>query len=142
MTETKKILNRGYILDKLITAKLTELDEIKLMRNNISSPILLERINGGAKSNKTEDLAVKIIMYEQSIDNDIDKLITLKESISSFINTLEDEDLIAIMSLKYVSFKTYEEIADILTYSLRQVYRIHKKALLLLCECGKNVVSF
>ena len=45
------------------------------------------------------------------------------------VNTVEDPDEHAVLSLRYVNCKRWEDIADQLGYSEIRMYQIHDKAL-------------
>jgi len=126
---TKDFLGRGILVNKLIKAKICEIDNLKMLKKNISASRFYEFIDGNKKITKIGEIDIKIINYENMLNEDIDKLIDIKNDIKLFIEYVKSEELLSILTLKYLSFNTFEEIAEILNYSERQIYRLHKKAL-------------
>lgn len=126
---TKEFLHKGILINKLITAYVYEVDSLKKLRQNIASSRFFEIVEGNTKNNKIKEINSKIITLENIINEDIDKLIDVKNEIRKFINNINDEELLSILSLKYISFNTFEQIAEILHFSERQIYRLHKKAI-------------
>ncbi len=59
----------------------------------------------------------------------IEKAKTLREKIEEQINAVDNSILSEILSQKYLCGKTLEEISYCLNYSLRQIERLHIKAL-------------
>lgn len=135
----KEFLNKGILINKLIVAKICEIDSLKKLRDTIGSSRFYEIVDGNKKNKKVDELNIKIVNYENEINIEIDRLIDVKREIKVFIENVEEEELLSILTLKYISFKTFEEIADILHYSERQIYRLHKKAILNL-EKHKNKI--
>ncbi|MGL5972472.1 MAG: DUF1492 domain-containing protein [Oscillospiraceae bacterium] len=125
----KSYIGRAFLLDKLIISKIEEINHLKQLRINIGCSRFYEIVDGGKRKNKIEDINIKIIDYEQELNNDIDYLIDAKREIKNFINNVKDEELISILTLRYLCFKTFEEVSEIIKYSERQVYRLHKKAM-------------
>ncbi len=59
----------------------------------------------------------------------IEKANTLREHIENSINNVEDTLLRELLIEKYILGKTLEQIAFNLNYSVRQIERLHKKAI-------------
>ena len=75
-----------------------------------------------------ENAIVKLIELENEINDDIDKLVDLKKTIMDRIASVKSDENRLILELRYLSFKTWEDIAEIMNYSYRQVHRIHSEA--------------
>lgn len=58
-----------------------------------------------------------------------------KDEILEAIDSLEELEQRRVLRLKYVDGKTYQQIADHLHYSKRQIYRIHGRALKRVTQC-------
>lgn len=129
MCKIKDFISQAYEIEKLIKAKLHEIEHLRQLSKCVSASRFYELVDGGNKKNKIEELVIKIISYENSLNDDIDKLIDCKIKIKKFIENINNKELVAILTLKYLSFKTFAEISDHLKYSERQIYRLHKSAL-------------
>lgn len=78
---------------------------------------------------RSEDLIVKIMMIEDEIKADIDKLVSLKKEVSDAINAVEPVECRMLLELRYLCFHTWEEIAAEMNYTVRNVHLLHSKAL-------------
>ncbi|SHJ36957.1 DUF1492 domain-containing protein [Hespellia stercorisuis] len=71
----------------------------------------------------------KIIDVEQKITREISALVEIKTTIMELIHGLENVDYQSVLELKYLSYYTWEQIANEMHYSLRWIYKLHGKAL-------------
>ena len=72
---------------------------------------------------------VKIVDMEKELDEDIDKLVSLKADIMHTIKKVEDAECQMLLEDRYLRFLTWEAIADNMGYTVRNVYILHGKAL-------------
>ncbi len=79
-----------------------------------------------------EGVIVKIIDLEHEIDEEIDRLVDLKQEIVSLIKKVKNPEYQTLLELRYLNFKTWEQIATEMHYSIQHTFRIHDKALSLL----------
>lgn len=80
-------------------------------------------------SDKVGWTVAKLVDAENEIRNMINSLIALKSNIEKTIEAVEDIKLRQILTLRYINGHTFEQIAEEMDYSLRQVLRKHKAAL-------------
>lgn len=108
--------------------------EYKLIESNINS-LLEEKKNWAEKalslnqvypSSKCID---RVIILEKCIDDEIDRLIDLRESYITLIDTLDEEILKRIITMKYIELKPFERIGEEIGYCEKQIARLHRKAL-------------
>ena len=71
----------------------------------------------------------KIIELENKIDSLIDEYVDKKNLIVSQIDSIENETYYEILFSRYIAKKTFEKIADEMSYSWRQIIRLHGRAL-------------
>lgn len=115
--EKKSFFSRYRLIDSNINALLNEKHAWR------QKALLIDKVCSGAKCIE------KVIDLESEIDQEIDKLIDLRKSIYSIINTLDDEILKRIVVMKYIEFKSFEKIGEEIAYCEKQVARLHRKAL-------------
>ena len=85
--------------------------------------------NPNKSHSRTEDLIIKIMMIEDEIKSDIDKLASLKKEVSDVINAVEPVECRMLLELRYLCFHTWEDIAAEMNYTVRNVHLLHSKAL-------------
>lgn len=104
---------------------------------------------GGSKGSASDSLGravIKMLRYEEKINDRIDKLVDAKAQISDIINRLDDPLEAEVMRRKYLFFqkihtkydkrkkKQISGIADDMHYSVANVYKIHDRAALKLAS--------
>ena len=66
---------------------------------------------------------------EQKIHVELCELVLLKRNITQAINRMENREERLVLTYRYLSNKTWEQISSILSVSIRTVHRIHQSAL-------------
>lgn len=126
----KEYLSQATWLDQMIDSKLEQLEALKSLSMKVTSSFTKEKISGGnIEKSKMESTIVKVIDLENEINADIDRLINLKKNIQNTINKMEDINQQLLLELRYLSRKGWDEIAALMGYDPRTVYRMHGKAL-------------
>lgn len=72
---------------------------------------------------------MKLIDLENEFDADIDRLVDLKIEINRVIKTVNDTDCELLLELRYLNFKTEEQIATIMGFTFQWIHSLDKKAL-------------
>lgn len=76
------------------------------------------------------DTMLKIIDLEAELQQDIDRLVDLKKEIMAVVKAVDDMECQTLLELRYLCFKSWEQIAVDMGYNVRHVYRLHDEALL------------
>lgn len=85
--------------------------------------------HGGGESDKMTDGVAKVIELDAEIDSKVDALCDLRREVCDNIATVGDANLRRVLTLRYISGKTWEQIAVTTNYCYKQVCRLHGKAL-------------
>ena len=80
-------------------------------------------------TSKMEDVICKIIDLQNEINKDIDELVDLKKNIVNIVKVVPNSEHQMVLELRYLCFKTWEEIAVEMGYSVRNIYNLHGAAL-------------
>ena len=126
---TKEYLNQAFLLDRRIHSKLEQVDSLHSLSRLTARPISDMPGSPNRNIHKLEDIVVKIIDLESEIDGDIEGLVKLKADITHCIKDVDNQEYQLILELRYLCFKSWEEIAVIMNYDVRHVFRLHKEAL-------------
>lgn len=125
----KLYLNQAFFLDKQINSL------IKVKEENIS---IAQRCtanynnDGGSnpsKTNSQENIYIKIADQSTQIDQQIDKLVNIRNEIEQLINTVSDTDGQSILRMRYLAYMPMADIADIMGCDRRTVYRKYNKSI-------------
>ena len=124
----KTYLRKARELDTLVHTKLSEIDRLRELAECLSSPKLGERVtsSNGNTSMQTVD---KIVDLQAEIKNEIAELVNLFVEIHAKIELLEDTTEKIVLTEFYINGKKWDEIAEIVGYTVRQTQNIHGKAL-------------
>lgn len=125
----KLYLNQAFFLDKQINSL------IKVKEENIS---IAQRCtanysnDGGSnptKTNSQENIYIKIIDQGELINQQIDKLIAIRNEIEQIINAVKDTDGQSILRMRYLAYMSMADIADIMGCTRVTVYRKYNNAI-------------
>lgn len=126
---TKEYLCQISRLDRMIQNKLAEISQLRELAMSISAVKNEERVQTTPNFDKIGTAYCKIEEMEEKLDKLIDEYVDKKNLIISQIDGIENEIYYEILFARYIEKKTFEKIADEMTYSWRQVIRLHGRAL-------------
>ena len=126
---TKEYLSQAYLLDKRIKSKTEQLKCLRDLATRTNMPLSDMPKNPNRGNSKMEDAVLKIVALEDEISEDILNLVTLKQEIMHSIKQVENSEYQVLLELRYLCFKTWEEISVEMGYEIRHIYRLHKRAL-------------
>lgn len=75
------------------------------------------------------DRLTPFLLLDTELEDAIDRLFTIQREILETVETVENCNARILLTERYVNFKTWEQIAKDMCYSLRWVYRMHQRAL-------------
>ena len=127
--DTKQYLQQISILDRMINNKLAEISQLRELTMSVSAVKNEERVQTTPNFDKIGTAYCKIEEMEEKLDKLIDEFVDKKNLIISQIDKIENETYYEILFARYIEKKTFEKIADEMTYSWRQVIRLHGRAL-------------
>lgn len=125
----KEYLSQAYRLDKRIDSKIEQLKSLNLLATKCTTTLSDMPKIQSAGSSRLEDTVVKIVDLQEEINRDIDSLVDLKRDIVRTIKSVQNPEYQMILELRYLCFKTWEEIAVQMNCSIDNVFKIRKNAL-------------
>ena len=125
----KEYLGQAYRLDQRINSKLEQVLSLRDLTTKATAT--MSDMPGGGSRNvyKMQDIIAKIIDLENEINADIDQLVDLKREMVATIKSVTDPECQTLMELRFLCFKTWEQIAVDMNYGIDNVFKLHKKAL-------------
>ena len=127
--DTKQYLSQISRLDRMIKNKMTELSQYRDLACGLSAVTNEERVLSSPDFDKMTGKVAKILEMEQKIDSLIDEYVDKKNLIVSQIDSMENETYYQILFSRYIEKKNFEKIAEEMSYSWRQIIRLHGRAL-------------
>ena len=130
MDTVKDYLSKGFRLEVRIRNKL----ELLKYYNSLAETARRARLGivsrtGDWQKHSVDNSIVIIETVQAELSEDINELIDLKSDIMKKIKKIDNPDYQAVLELRYICNKPWEEIAELLGYSVNNVFRLHRKAL-------------
>ena len=125
----KEYLSQAYRLDKRIDSKIEQLKSLNHLATKCTSTLSNMPKSQSISNSRLEDTVVKIVDLQEEINMDIDSLVDLKRDIVKTIKSVQNPEYQIILELRYLCFKTWEEIAVQMNCSIDNVFKIRKNAL-------------
>jgi len=125
----KEYLSQAFQLDQRINSKLEQVSMLRDLALKTTSVLQDDKVQSTKQQSPMETALVKLMSLEEEINNDVDQLIDLKRELATFVSEMENPSYRLLLELRYLSGSTWEEVAVIMGYDVRWVYRLHRKAL-------------
>lgn len=122
-------LSQAYRLDQRINSKLEQVESLNSLATKVSSTLTGMPKNPNRTTSTMADTVTKIIALQAEINNDIDRLVDLKREMVAVIKAVANTERQTLLELRYLCFKTWEQIAVEMDYTVRNVHLLHKEAL-------------
>ena len=125
----KEYLGQAYRLDQRINSKLEQVMSLRDLTTKATAT--MSDMPGGGSRNvyRMQDIIGKIIDLEDEINQDSDALVDLKREMVATIKAVADPECQTLLELRYLCFKTWEQIAVDMQYSTRNIYKLHDRAI-------------
>lgn len=128
--DTKQYLNQIERLDKQIQNKLSEIYQLKTMACSVNVSSDGDKVQTSPNKDKLGSTVAKIVDLEKETDKLVNEFVDKRNHIIGQIDGMEDVDYYHILSLRYVTRDTFENISEKMGWSKRHVLRMHGQALL------------
>lgn len=125
----KEYLSQAYRIDQRINSKMEQVKRLHDLATKATSTISETCSCNVGNRQRMESNIVEIVDLEREINEDIDVLIKVKKKIIAMIKTVKNPEYQTLLELRYLCFKTWEQIALEMCYSIQHTFRIHSKAL-------------
>ena len=131
-TETlsaKEYLSQAYRIDQRINSKLEQAQSLRELSEKATVTLSDMPGSGTRNVHRMDGIITKMVDLQSEISSDMDRLINLKHEIITVIGCVEKPELQTLIELRYLCYKTWEEIAVALHLDIRWIHRLHQKAL-------------
>ena len=125
----KDYLGQAYRLDQRINSKLEQVASLNELATKCTSTLTGMPRNPNRSTSTMADAVGKIIDLQAEINRDIDRLVDLKREMVTVIKAVGNTEHQTLLELRYLCFKTWEQIAVDMGYTTRNIHLLHKKAL-------------
>jgi len=126
----KEYLSQAIWLDKMIANKLEQLESLKALSLKVNSTLSEVKVSGGHHVKSSMEHAIaKVIDLGNEVNDDIDRLVDLKQEIAGVIHQVNNINYQLLLEMRYISGKTWDDVALALNYNSRSVFKVHGRAL-------------
>lgn len=126
---SKEYLGQAYRIDQRINSKLEQVGCLREIATKATYTFSETPPSGTRNVHSMEGVIVKIVDLENEINADIDTLVDLKREIVGIIKAIKNPEYQTLLELRYLCFRSWEQIAVAMGYSLQHIFRLHDKAL-------------
>lgn len=126
---SKEYLSQAYRIDQRINSKLEQVQSLRELATKATATLSDMPRNPNPNIHRMQDFVAKALDLESEINADLCHLIDTKREIVTVVKCVENRELQTLLEMRYLCFKTWEEIAVELHFDLRWVYRLHGRAL-------------
>ena len=125
----REYLEQAYRLDQRINSKIEQVSSLRELAAKATSTITDMPRAATPNMHRMEDIICKIVGLENEINADIDKLVDLKRELINMIKSIANPENQTLLELRYLCFKSWEQIAVEMGYSIQHIYRLRDKAI-------------
>ena len=128
MRETKDFLGQIQRIEHMIEAKTAEIAHLKTAAVNTSPNYGGEGGRSSGKHDKIAEAVAKYVDLERETESLIDVLAEKKREILSVIDDVRNPLQYAVLSKRYIQYKSFGKIAEELHYSYWYILEVHGAA--------------
>ena len=125
----KDYLSQAYRIDQRINGKIEQVQSLRALAEKATSTLSNAPPSGNRNIHRMENIIAKMVDLESEINTDLNYLVDLKREIVTVIKCVADPELKTLLELRYLCFRTWEQIAVELHYDLRHIYRIPRQGI-------------
>lgn len=125
----KEYLSQAYRLDRRIDSKLEQITALRATAAKTTVVMNDTPVSHTRNVHTLQDTIAKIVDMEHELDSEIDALVDLKRDITQLIKKVINPQCQMILEMRYLTYKSWREIAEALEVDDRYVYKLHGAAL-------------
>ena len=126
--EAKEYLSRISGIDRRIISLIARRDEMKSLAERCTAS-LSGAPGGGGDGRSLENTVQKILLLEEQIDGEIERLIGMKAETLYLISRMDEIRLENLLEMRYVEGKNWTEIVSEFDMSEKHILRLHQEAM-------------
>ena len=134
---SKNWLEQGWYIEKQIRILNKKKSRLYDDLTRITSSYMPNYGKGNSSNDKSLKQAI-YIDYENEIRHKTEELYNKKLEIESVINQVQTRKYRDVLTMRYILFMVWEDVAEELGVSVRHIYRLHETALNIVSRYIKN----
>lgn len=134
MNSAKQYLKRIWYLEGRIKRDKERLDSLRMAADGVKGIVYdADKVQTSPADTMSERIGA-LVDLQRKLVSEIVELEETKSEVLSVIHTLDDEPMEQLLYLRYLLHRNFYEISEEMGYTLRQLHRIHGRALRLIEE--------
>ena len=129
LLNAKQYLRQLRRLSDIVQSKLDQIEALRSLAQKITHVPKTVSVQESIPEDKMTEIISKIVDLQKELKTDIDNLLDLKLKITHQINNIDNDDYKLLLMLRYLNFKTWEEIAVEMGYTYQWIHVLHGRAL-------------
>jgi hypothetical protein len=125
----KEYLSQAYHIEQRISAKMEQVQSLRDLATKASVTLSDMPRSPSPNVHRMEDFLCKVVDLEREISSDLCRLIDVKREIMEAIKRIGNPIYRLLLELRYLCYKTWEDIAGELNYDRRYVFKVHDRAI-------------
>ena len=121
----KEYLSEAYKIDDDINSKLEQIASLRELATKATTVISDMPGSPNRNLHKMEDAIVKLTDLEAELNEDINRLATMKVDITRMIKRVTNRQERNVLEKRYLCYETWEQISVDMGYSIQHTFRIH-----------------
>ncbi len=122
-------LSRAWNFELQVQSKLEQIEALKSLACRVTAGMGSEPVSRTRNVSSMQDTIVRILEAEEELNRRIDELVGMKLEIMKVIDRVQDVTLRLILEKRYLSFRSWEQIAVDMCYTVRWTLMRHEEAL-------------
>ena len=125
----KEYISQAYRIDQRINSKLEQVSSLRELSTKATATFSDVPPSGTRNVHRLEDVILKIVSLEEEINHEIDRLVDLKREIHTVIGEVRNPEYQTLLELRYLCFKSWEQIGVLMSYNTKYLFELHFRAL-------------
>ncbi len=134
----KEFLSRAWHTEQQVQSKLEQIEALKSLACRVTSCIGREPVAHTRNMTSMQDAIIRVMEAEEELNGRIDELVGIKMEVMQMIDRVQDATLRLILEKRYLSFRTWEQIAMDMGFTVRWTMIRHEEALAAVQELMEN----
>ena len=128
--KAKDYLGQVKLLKDKVDSIIEQLETLRdLATRTTSLPFDVVKVQSTGQNDKRASIVAKVVDLEQELLITVEELIDLTAEVITLIDRVPDNAYKLLLMLRYLNFKTWYKVAEIMDVSLSGVHTMHRKAL-------------
>lgn len=124
----KEYLEQLKIYNQAVQVKAGEVEEYKTLATKVTQAWHGLPPDKNARGSNLEWWYAKLVDERKELDYLVDRFCTFREEVLALLAKLDDPTHSALLNLRYVQFKSWQEVASEMSFSHQHVYRLSSDA--------------